>query len=173
MMSAGLFVNVALFAALAFFAAGTVVPAVTRGTVMTVMTGSMAPNIPPGHIIVFHEVDADTLKVGDVIAYQPTDNSTGGVPITHRVIEVQGTAGHATRIIVQGDANPVPDRPVNPAQIIGKMSYCIPYVGLPRVAAFYSGLPWLPIVLSFALFSYAIVLWAGEARAKRKAARAG
>lgn len=170
-LSTGMFVNVALAVALAFFIAGAVIPALTGGTVMTVMTGSMAPSIPPGHIVVFNAADPDTLKNGDVIAYQPKDNITGGVPITHRVVGVEATNGRTSHVIVQGDANPVPDRPVEPGQIIGKMSYFIPYAGLPRVAAFHSGLAWLPTLLSGLLLAYAGVLWSGELRGKRRKAR--
>lgn len=170
-LSAGLFSTVALAAAIGFFTVAAIIPALTGGAVMTVMTGSMAPNIPPGHIVVFHEADPETLKAGDVIAYQPKDNITSGVPITHRIVGVETANGRTSHVVVQGDANPVPDRPVEPGQIIGKMSYFIPYAGLPRVAAFHSGLIWLPTLLSGLLLTYAGLLWAGELRSKRRKAR--
>jgi signal peptidase len=131
-------INVAFAAALFLVGITAVLPAVTGGTALTVMTGSMAPNLPPGHILIYHPVDAGTLKIGDVIAYQPDSNITDGIPITHRVIDVQYTNGHATEIIVQGDANPAPDKPVRPEQIIGKMDYYVPYAGMLRLLAFHA-----------------------------------
>lgn len=164
--------NVALVSALALFAAGAVLPALTGGTALTVMTGSMAPSLPPGHILVYQPVNADTLKTGDVIAYQPDTNITGGIPITHRVIEVDSNDGHTSQVIVQGDANPAPDKPVKPGQIIGKMVYYIPFAGMLRVLAFHTGLGWLANALCLGLVGYGLLLWARGAIAGRRRAKA-
>lgn len=150
-------INVALGAALFLVSVAAVLPALTGGMALTVMTGSMAPSLPPGHILIYHPVNADTLKVGDVIAYQPDNNITGGVPITHRVIEVRNAGGHATEVIVQGDANPVPDKPVRPEQIIGKMDYYIPFAGTLRLLAFQAGVSSLPNFLAVGLVSFGIL----------------
>ncbi|ACL41985.1 peptidase S26B, signal peptidase (plasmid) [Pseudarthrobacter chlorophenolicus A6] len=171
-------VNVAFAAALFLVAVAAVLPALTGGTAMTVMTGSMAPALPPGHILIYHPVAADTLKVGDVIAYQPDKNITGGVPITHRVIGVHHTGGHAEEIIVQGDANPVPDKPVRPEQIIGKMDYYIPFAGMLRLLAFHAGLASLFDLLPAGLIGYGIFLFVrallpGRRKAKPEAAADG
>jgi signal peptidase len=92
----------------------------------------------------------------------------GGVPITHRVIDVEYEGGHAAEVIVQGDANPAPDKPVGPAQIIGKMDYYIPYVGLFRVLAFHGGLEWLPNSLSVGLVGYGVFLLVRDLLAGRR-----
>lgn len=167
-------INVALAAALLLVAVAAVLPALTGGTALTVMTGSMAPNLPPGHILVYHPVNADTLKAGDVIAYQPDNNITGGVPITHRVIDVRHMDGHASEVIVQGDANPVPDKPVRPEQIIGKMDYYIPFAGTLRLLAFHAGVASLPNFLAVGLVSFGIFLFVrdllpGRRKAKQEA----
>lgn len=162
-------VNVALAAALLLVSVAAVLPALTGGTALTVMTGSMAPNLPPGHILIYHPVSADTLKVGDVIAYQPDHNITDGVPITHRVIDVRRTGGQAVEVIVQGDANPVPDKPVRPEQIIGKMDYYIPFAGMLRLLAFHAGLASLPDFLAVGLISYGIFLFVRDLLPVRKA----
>ena len=165
---AGIGSTIGVILALLFLAVTVVAPAVTGGQSLTVMTGSMAPTLPPGHVIIFHPVDADTIKPGDVIAYQPANNITNGIPITHRVIGINSVDGHARDVIVQGDANPVPDAPVQPGQIIGKMSYYVPYVGLLRLAAFNTGLAWLPALISSALFGYIALIWVTELLAMRR-----
>lgn len=164
-------VNVALGAALLLVGVAAVLPALTGGMALTVMTGSMAPSLPPGHILVYHPVQADALKVGDVIAYQPDDNITGGVPITHRVIEVRHAGGYAAEVIVQGDANPVPDKPVRPEQIIGKMDYFIPFAGTLRLLAFHAGVASLPSFLAAGLVSYGIFLFVRDLLPGRRKAR--
>lgn len=163
--------NVVLVGALALFAAGAVVPAATGGTALTVLSGSMTPSLPPGYILVYQPVNADTLKAGDVIAYQPDSDITGGIPITHRVIEVATAGGHTSEVIVQGDANPAADKPVMPGQIIGKMVYYIPFAGTLRLLAFHSGLAWLPDALCGGLIAYGALLWVREAWTDRKRAR--
>ena len=90
---AGIATTGALIVALLLALVAVVVPAVTGGTALTVTTGSMTPNLPPGHIAVYYPVNADTLHPGDVIAYQPADNWTNGVPITHRVVAVDPRPG--------------------------------------------------------------------------------
>ncbi|TSE14998.1 signal peptidase I [Arthrobacter sp. KBS0703] len=164
-------ITVAFVVAMALVGVCAVLPAVTGGTALTVMTGSMAPNLPPGHILIYHPVDADTLKVGDVIAYQPDDNITGGIPITHRVIDVKSADGHATEVIVQGDANPAPDKPVRPEQIIGKMDYYVPFAGALRLLAFHAGVASLPSILAVGLVSYGIFLFARELLPGRRTAK--
>jgi signal peptidase len=161
-------VNVALVAVLAVFAAAMIFPALTGRMPMTVLTGSMQPTLPPGHIVVFGPVDTATLKPGDVIAYQPDNNVTGGIPITHRVIAVDSPGDPQGHIIVQGDAVPLPDAPVRPDQVIGKMDYFIPYAGLLKVVAYNSGFgPVLPIA-SAGLLGYWLWLVIGGLLPKRK-----
>lgn len=151
-------VGIVLAAVLAVFAVTTVYPALTGRTTMTVLTGSMEPNLPPGDIVVYAPVDPAALKPGDVIAYQPDSNVTGGVPITHRVVAIEGPE----RIIVQGDAVPLPDAPVRPEQVIGKMDYFIPYAGYLKVLIFQmGGLGILPLVV-LGLFAYLAWLCLGS-----------
>lgn len=117
-----------------------VLPAITGGQAMTVLTGSMAPELPVGHIGIYRPVAADHLAVGDIIAYQPDTDITGGIPITHRVISLNRTARHVDSIIVQGDANPFPDPALTPDQVLGRLDYAVPHAGLLKVLAFEHGL---------------------------------
>ncbi|QOD06059.1 signal peptidase I [Pseudarthrobacter sp. BIM B-2242] len=147
-------VTVILAAVLAVFAATTVYPALTGRLTMTVLTGSMEPALPPGYIVVYAVVDPGTLKPGDVIAYRPEPDTTGGVPITHRVVSIDSPRG----IIVQGDAVPLPDAPVRADQVVGKMEYFIPYAGYLKVLIYrLGGLGILPLVVG-SLFAYWIWL---------------
>jgi signal peptidase len=69
----------------------------------TMLTGSMAPLINPGDVVVSTEVPTAQLKVGDIITYRiPVDDHRVE---THRVIEVTRTAAGATEIRTKGDAN--------------------------------------------------------------------
>lgn len=92
---------------------------------MVVLTGSMAPKINPGDIIIDKSIKAKNIKVGDVITYK-FDNET---LITHRVIEVinkEGSQAYRTK----GDANNVDDgKLVTDEQLVGKYSFRIPYAG--------------------------------------------
>jgi signal peptidase len=169
---AGVATTGALIVALLLALVAVVVPAATGGTALTVMTGSMTPNLPPGHIAVYYPVNADTLHPGDVIAYQPAGNWTNGVPITHRVTALESTGGHVTSITVKGDANPVPDKPLQPGQVIGKMAYSVPFVGLLQVVGFHLGVDWIRWVLSASLLGYGAFLVVGDLRKKRLARKA-
>lgn len=150
--------TVVLVAVLAVFAATSVYPALTGRMTMTVLTGSMEPALPPGYIVVYAPVDPGTLEPGDVVAYRPDPDITGGVPITHRVISTGSPAG----IIVQGDAVPMPDAPVRPDQVMGKMEFFVPYAGYLKVLIYrMGGLGILPLVVA-ALFAYWLWLCAGS-----------
>jgi signal peptidase I len=48
-----------------------VLPRATSGFAMTVLTGSMSPEIPVGSVVLVRPVDAETLHVGDVATYLP------------------------------------------------------------------------------------------------------
>lgn len=153
--------------ALLLVVAAGVFPALTGGTPMTILTGSTQPILPVGHVAVYYPAPAESLKVGDIIAYQPAGNVTNGVPITHRIVEIESAEGHVCQIVVKGDANRFADRPVDPGQVIGKMAYYIPYAGLLRVASFSLGLGWLQTLVSAGLMTWAAVLLVADARKRR------
>lgn len=118
---------VVLFAA-AIVAVIVVIPRVTGGATLAVLSGSMEPTIPTGAAIVIRPVeDPLTLEVGDVITYQ----AAPGVRqlITHRIIERQPqTTPPSYR--TQGDANGAPDiQPVPVGAIRGKVWFHVPYLG--------------------------------------------
>ena len=59
------------------------VPRMTQGTAMTVLTGSMSPEIPVGSVVLVRPVDPRTLEVGDIATYQVEPDKE--VFITHRI----------------------------------------------------------------------------------------
>lgn len=68
----------------------------------TMLTGSMAPGINPGDVVVSVPVPADQLRVGDVITYSiPVDDRRVE---THRIVEMSVAGGVAT-VVTKGDAN--------------------------------------------------------------------
>lgn len=128
----------------------------------------MTPNLPPGHIAVYYPVNAETLRAGDIIAYQPADNWTNGVPITHPITDVETAEGHVTGITVKGDANRFPDKPLQPSQIVGKMAYFVPFVGLLQVVGFHLGVDWIRWVLSASLLGYGAFPIVADLRKKHR-----
>ena len=74
---------------------------------MTMLTGSMAPGIEPGDVVVSTPIDVADVEVGMVISYHiPIDDHR---VVTHRVIDVQHSADGTVTVQTQGDANESPD----------------------------------------------------------------
>ena len=89
-------------------------------SVMTVLTGSMYPELPIGTLVVMGPVEDHDIQVGDVITFIRNDRRT----ITHRVVEVRqdhqntGRPGFQTK----GDAVPTVDPEIVAAQnVIGEI----------------------------------------------------
>jgi signal peptidase I len=111
----------------------TLVPALVGGSAVTVLSASMTPALPPGSVLVDKPVDAESLRVDDVITYATTDEGSGApILVTHRIVAIEsGSAGPT--FITQGDANDAADaRPVEADQIRGKVWYHVPYIGVAR-----------------------------------------
>jgi signal peptidase len=68
-----------------------------------VLSGSMEPEFYTGDIVLVKEVPADTLAIGDVIAFR-LNNSV----VTHRIIEVNNTDG-TREFFTKGDNNNTED----------------------------------------------------------------
>ncbi len=89
-----------------------------------VLSGSMETEIYPGDIVVVKNVNTDTLKVNDIIAYK-NDN----VVITHRIVSINYEEGE-TRYITKGDNNNVKDvHYVLPNQVEGIYKFRIKKLG--------------------------------------------
>ena len=92
-----------------------------------VLTGSMAPAIKSGDIVILIPTKHKEPKINDVVAYtgRRFDGSSVGV-FTHRIIDGDATKG----FIVKGDANPSPDvQKPTLADVSGIVIFTIPFIG--------------------------------------------
>lgn len=90
-----------------------------------ISSGSMAPAIRPGDVLVSQAHSGEELGPGSVVVYQ---DPVRGDMVAHRIQSVNAEGRYVTR----GDANGGADStPVDPSQVeaIGRM--VVPYVGLP------------------------------------------
>lgn len=92
---------------------------------LTVMSGSMAPTIKMGSIVVIKP--SEDYKIGDIITFQKGRNQK--IPTTHRIIEAEVIGGR-TFFTTKGDANSSPDpQKVAKQEILGKVLFSLPYFG--------------------------------------------
>ena len=77
---------------------------------------SMHLTIKEGEIITVQPVAPSAVKIGDIILYR----FEGGV-IAHRVVRIERGEDGGSRFILRGDASGVPDEPVEPSQVLGKV----------------------------------------------------
>jgi signal peptidase I len=128
--AARLLALVFLAAVLAAVTVVVVIPRATQGSAMTVLTGSMTPEIPVGSIVVVRPVDPETLKVGDIATYQKEEGED--TFITHRIVKIDTTTTPTTYIF-KGDANRGRDlEPIVPKRIHGQVWFHVPYLGTIR-----------------------------------------
>ena len=92
-------------------------------TFFEVATGSMADTIEIGDVVIV-ELTKDVRK-NDIIVYKEEENF-----ITHRLIDINENG----EFITKGDANNTEDKPVNETQVLGKVTYIIPKLGIWRKA---------------------------------------
>lgn len=92
-------------------------------TFFEVATGSMADTIEIGDVVIV-ELTKDVRK-NDIIVYKEEENF-----ITHRLIDINENG----EFITKGDANNAEDKPINESQVLGKVTYIIPKLGIWRKA---------------------------------------
>lgn len=93
--------------------------------IFVVQSGSMEPAYHVGSLVYVKPADAAKLKAGDVITFE----LGGGVRGTHRIIEVL-EEDNSLSFRTKGDNNDHEDfNPVLPEDIVGKVSFSIPYLG--------------------------------------------
>lgn len=94
---------------------------------LIVRSGSMAPTIDIGSIVVARPVENATYKKGDVIAFRSEKNSK--TIITHRIVEVE-SGPDGVFYITKGDANEEKDQwSVERKNVLGKVAFVIPFAG--------------------------------------------
>jgi signal peptidase len=148
-------------------AAAVLVPRLAGATPYAVLSGSMRPDLPEGTLVVVEPVDADELRVGDVVTYQL--ESGAGTVVTHRVVGVTTSLDGEVSFVTQGDANDAADEePVRPVQVRGRLWYAVPYLGhanrlltgQQRQVAVY--------LVAGGLLGYAVLMFTGALRDRKK-----
>ncbi|HJP90242.1 MAG TPA: signal peptidase I [Candidatus Limnocylindrales bacterium] len=92
---------------------------------MVVLSGSMAPEIPAGSLVVVVPIDRSSLSPGDVV----TVRLDSGDLLTHRLVAITG-AGDTRRVLLKGDASTAGDPLGFPVtSIIGRVAVAVPVVG--------------------------------------------
>ena len=115
------------------------------GTLAIVRSSSMEPAMRAGALAVMLPIDAEDVKVGDIIAFDPPWDPDPDVTVSHRVIGVQ----HDGQILfdTKGDATEDTDPYYVPAQNVhGKVVFNIPYLGYAASSAIGYVRTWLGFV---------------------------
>jgi signal peptidase I len=108
-------------------------------------SGSMAPAIATGDLLLVHSVPADDIRRGDVVSF--ADALHPGVPTTHRVVALGGT-GERLLVTTRGDANQTAEQWRAPRSgRIARVAQRLPRAGY-AVAAL--GGRWVRLALLFA-----------------------
>lgn len=94
-------------------------------TPQAVLTGSMAPSIESGDMILTYPASIDKIKKGDIVSYEEEKNFV----VTHRVIAIEKEDGQ-TVLKTKGDANNTEDSiVVTEDMLVGKYFLKIPKFG--------------------------------------------
>jgi signal peptidase I len=93
---------------------------------LVVRTGSMAPRMPVGTVVLVRPQPARSARPGEVVAVVRAD----GRRILHRVRQVRRAGGGAMTIVLRGDRNRTADPPVTVTQIERPL-LVVPAVGRP------------------------------------------
>ncbi len=97
---------------------------------VVVASNSMSPTLNVGDLLIIQGVNPKELKVGDIIIFKPPNPYWKGIPWVHRIVEIKNI-GNELRFRTKGDANIYPDPFwISHKNIIGKVLYKIPYIGL-------------------------------------------
>ena len=99
----------------------------------TVVGGSMEPTIPLGAVVAIRPVDANDIKVNDIIMYGGPQSSSRSASVVHRVIAVEATAEGEPTFVTRGDSNGSEDYLMVAAEdVVGRVWFHIPYLGYVR-----------------------------------------
>ena len=119
------YIFLAFIGAIAILLIFSVFPITGNYKLLIVQSGSMAPAIKMGGIVVVKP--ADDYKIGDVITFGPYTRTKA--PTSHRIYDIKVTEGQAV-YITKGDANNAPDaREISKRDVLGKVLFSVPYVG--------------------------------------------
>ena len=134
---------------------------------LTVLSSSMEPSLRPGHVVLVREVDPATVRVGEILTYLPPGAAPDALPITHRLTGFAAAADGSRELVLQGDANSLPDPAVPASALQGRVVATLPYLGYPDLLAQRGDLGWLRPALGLAMFGYAALLFFQHVRQRR------
>lgn len=103
-------------------------PLVAGHSAHVVTSGSMAPRIDPGDVVVTHPVTAAELRTGQVVLVRDPEVPSG--LLLHRLVSFDEEG----RLVTRGDANQSNDSVhADPAAVRGVAVLRVPWVGLPSL----------------------------------------
>ena len=157
-------------------AAAVLVPALLGFQRYVITSGSMTGTYDRGSLVYDRVVPTASLKVGDVITYDPPAGSGPEGLVTHRIVSITPQPGGARVFRTKGDFNQSADPWTftlrNPTQ--ARVAFHLPYVGFALAALADRNLRMLIIGLPALLVALSVLagLWrdVGEAAAARDAA---
>lgn len=95
-----------------------------------IVSPSMVPTIKVNDAIIIKRVDADRLKLGDIITFKNDDLNVGGYTITHRIVGRQISRDGELIFRTKGDNNNNEDDGlVRTGDVYGKVIFKIPKLG--------------------------------------------
>mgnify|MGYP003292539272 CR=1 FL=1 len=96
------------------------IPSIGGYRFLKAVGGSMEPIITKGDCIIIKNIDANKVKVGDIITFFSDDPQILGYPNTHRVMKIEVNEGHR-EFVTKGDYNSEEDRvTAKEEKLIGK-----------------------------------------------------
>lgn len=115
-------------AALGILTVAVVLPMIVGGAARAVRTGSMAPSIPAGSLVIDRPAAPASLRVGDIATYR-ADLGGVEVEVTHRVVAIDRSVVPAT-VWFRGDANRSDDPTAVPITAVsGRVWFSLPQLG--------------------------------------------
>lgn len=146
------------------------IPRIAGATPYTILTSSMEPNYPPGTLVVVRPTPVEEIGVGTVITYQL--ESGRKTVVTHRVTSVGYGADGARVFTTRGDANDGDDQEqVLPVQVRGTLWYAVPKLGWMSNVLDQDKRNTAVYVVAGGLGLYAVWMFAGAVRDRRRPTR--
>lgn len=96
-------------------------PSLMGISVYRISSGSMAPTLQVGDVILSRACDPVELKVNDIVTYEGVSGEFEGKTVTHRVVKEPYLDGGDYYIVTRGDNNPADDSPISVDHVLGKM----------------------------------------------------
>lgn len=155
---------------IAVFLVNSLIPFFTGSAqALIVLSGSMTPLMLPGDMIVAKSVNPDELTVGDVVVFRGAGEKADSL-VTHRIINIQ--EGKERVFQTKGDANEEKDDFTVPASdVVGKLTFVIPFAGYLPEASKNKNLFFLTVILPAGLIILDeirnIIKYSNPARARK------